>query len=250
MLTSDKFQNRLLAALEPADYALLSPLLRTAYFAQGTILQEQGAPVARVYFPLLGMVSLISVMEDGRMVETAVVGREGAVGAFVGLGRSNAFTRAVVQIPATVAVISASDFQEVVSQSERIRDLILRYEEALFGQVQQTAACHALHPLEARLARWLLQALDLTDERDLPLKQESIAQMLAVRRTAVTLIASRLQKGALIRYRRGHIVVLDRAGLEDVACECYRAIRLRTDNNIARPPASSATAVLAAAREA
>jgi CRP-like cAMP-binding protein len=241
MLTSDKLQNRLLAALEPADYALLSPLLRTVYFAQGTILQEQGAPVTRVYFPLMGIVSLVSVMENGQIVETAIIGRDGAVGAFVGLGRSNAFTRAMVQIPATVAAISASDFQAAVSQSERIRDLILRYEETLFGQVQQTAACHALHPLEARVARCLLQALDLTEERDIPLRQDSIAQMLGGRRTAVTLTAGRLQERGLIRCGRGHIVVLDRTRLEDAACECYRAIGLRTDN-VARAPADSATA--------
>ena len=237
----DKLQNQLLAALERADYALLSPLLRTAYFERGTILQEQGAPVTRVYFPLNGMVSLVSVMENGHIVETAVVGREGTVGAFIGLGRSNAFARAMVQIPATVAVISASDFQSAVSQSERVRDLILRYKEALLGQVQQTAACNALHSLEARLARWLLQALDRTDEADLPLTQDSIAQMLGVRRTTVTVVAGRLQDCGLIRCGRGHIVVLDRAGLEDAACECYRAIRQRIDN-VARAPASSATA--------
>src|SRR4029453_14786459 len=127
------------------------------YFSQGAVLQEQEAPVAHVYFPMNGMVSLVSVMEDGQVVESAVVGREGAVGAFAGLGPWSA-TRATVQIPATVAVISTSHFQAAVNQSERIRDLILRYKESLLGQVQQTAACNALHPLEARLARWLVQA--------------------------------------------------------------------------------------------
>jgi CRP-like cAMP-binding protein len=233
LTTLDKLQNQLLAALEPADYALLEPHLRTAHFAKGTVLQEQGAPVERVYFPLSGMVSLVSVMEDGQVVETAVVGREGAVGAFAGLGPWHAFTRATVQIPGTVAVISASDFQAEVSESECIRDLILRYKETLLAQVQQTAACNALHPLEARLARWLLQALDRT-ESDLPLTQDSIARMLGVRRTTVTVVASRLQEGGLIRWRRGHIVVLDRVGLEDAACECYRAICWRTDN-VVRP---------------
>jgi CRP-like cAMP-binding protein len=242
MRLPDKVQNRLLGALEPADYALLVPHLRRAHFAQGTVLQEQGGPVERVYFPLSGMVSLVSVMEDGRVVETAVIGREGAVGAFAGLGPWHAFTRATVQIPGTVAVISASDFQAAVSQSERIRDLILRYKETLLAQVQQTAACNALHPLEARLARWLLQALDRTNEPGLPLTQDSIAEMLGVRRTSVTVVANKLQGGGLIRYRRGHIVVLDRTGLENVACECYRAIRLRTDN-VVRAPADSATPV-------
>ena len=238
----DRRENRLLAALDLTDYALVRPHLSTAWFERGAILQEQEAPVSHVYFPMSGLVSLVCVMEDGHEIETAAVGRDGAVGAFVGLGRWNAFTRATVQISATCAVISESDFRAAVSRSERIRDLVLKFKEALLGQVQQTAACNALHPLEARLARWLLQALDLSDGRELMLTQESLAKMLGVRRTSVTLIAHRLQAGGLLRYRRGHIVVLDRAGLEDVACECYRAIRRRTDN-IARAPAGPAVAV-------
>jgi CRP-like cAMP-binding protein len=237
----DKRENRLLAALDPTDYALVRPHLSTACFERGAILQEQEAPVAHVYFPMSGLVSLVSVMKDGHEIETAVVGRDGAVG-FVGLGRWNAFARATVQIPATCAVITESHFRAAVSQSERLRDLMLRFREALFVQVHQTAACNALHPLEDRLARWLLQALDLTDERELPVTQESIAKVLGVRRTSVTLIANRLQADGLIRYRRGHIVVLNRMGLEEVACECYRAICRRTVN-VVRAADNSAKAL-------
>ena len=225
----DRLENRLLAALEPADYALLTPHLRTTCFARGAVLQEQEAPVAHVYFPMNGMVSLVSVMEDGQAVDTAVVGREGTVGAFAGLGAWHAFTRATVQIPATIAVIPTPQFQAAISRSGRIRELVLRYKEALLGQVQQTAACNALHQLEPRLARWLLQALDRTDERELPLTHNSLAEMLGVRRTTVTVVAGRLQEAGLIRYRRGRIIVLGRAGLEHLACECYRAIRRRTE---------------------
>src|SRR5262245_27839398 len=148
--------NRLLKTLDGADFDLLAPHLRQASLKQGSLLQEQEAPVEHIYFPLNGVISLVSVMEGGQVVETATVGREGAVGAFGGLGPWRAFTRAVVQLPGTAAVISVSPFQTVVSQSNQ---LILRYKEALLGQVQQTAACNALHPLEARLARWLLQTL-------------------------------------------------------------------------------------------
>src|SRR5262245_38211276 len=238
----DKRENRLLAALDPTDYTLVSPHMSTACFARGAILQEQEAPVTHVYFPLSGLVSLVSVMGDGQEIETALIGRDGAVGAFVGLGSPNALTRATVQIPATCAVITASHFRAAVSQSERIRDLNLSFKEALLGQVQQTGACNALHAVEARFARWLLQALDLTDERELALTQDSIAKMLGVRRTSLTLVANRLQADGLIRYRRGHIVVLNRVGLEDVACECYRTIRRRTDN-VALAPTGSAAAV-------
>jgi CRP-like cAMP-binding protein len=223
-------ENHLLATLDAADDALLSPHLSVARFAQGTVLQEQDAPVVKVYFPVSGLVSLVSVMEDGREIETAVLGRNGAVGAFVGVGSPNAWTRATVQVAATCGVITASQFCAVASQSTRLRDVVLRFRDALLGQTQQTAACNALHSLEARVGRLLLQVLDLTEERELPLTQEAIARMLAVRRTSVTLVAARLQAEGLIRYRRGRIIVLNKGGLEHVACECYRAIRRRVEN--------------------
>jgi CRP-like cAMP-binding protein len=234
MQSMDYTSSRLLAALEPSDLALLMPHLRRVALTHGAMLQEQEAPVEHVYFPLSGVISLVSVMEGGAVVETAMVGREGAVGAFAGLGPWKAFTRTVVQIPGIAAVIPTSCFQSAVSGSERIRNLILRYKEGLLAQVQQTAACNALHPLEARLARWLLQALDRMDDPNLPLTQDSIAQMLGVRRTTVTMIAGKLQDEKLIAYHRGHIALLNRAGLEQSACECYRTIRRRTDAENAR----------------
>jgi CRP-like cAMP-binding protein len=226
---SENNRNGLLAVLEPSDLALLHPHMRRLPLIAGAILQEQEAPVEQIYFPLSGLISLNAVMEAGEVVDTATVGRRGAVGAFAGLGHWHAFTRAVVQIPGTAMVISASHFQAAVSQSERIRDLILRYKEGLLAQVQQTAACNALHQVEARLARWLLQAIDGVDEPTLPLTHDHLAEMLAVRRTTVTVIAGKLQEARLIRYHRGRIDVLDRVGLEKMACECYRTIRRRTE---------------------
>jgi CRP-like cAMP-binding protein len=228
-MNSDQRENWLLKTLDWADFDLLVPHFRQVSLKQGSLLQEQEAPVERVYFPLSGVISLVSVMQGGEVVETATVGREGAVGAFGGLGPWRAFTRAVVQLPGTAAVISVSPFQTAVSQSNQLRNLILRYKEALLGQVQQTAACNALHSLEARLARWLLQTLDRADGAELRLTQNFMAQMLAVRRSTVTVIASKLQYAGLIRYRRGLIQVLDRSRLEETACECYRTIRQRTD---------------------
>jgi CRP-like cAMP-binding protein len=228
-LIGSNMTNRLLAALDQADLTQLTLHLEKLPLPQNLILQEQEAPVEKVYFPLSGVISLISVMENGQVVETAMVGREGAVGAFGGLGPWNAFTRAVVQLPGMAVVIPVSSFQTVVAQRERIRNLILRYKEALLAQVQQTAACNALHTLEERLARWLLQALDRADDPELPLKQEFIAQMLAVRRTTVTVVASKLQEAGMIRYRRGHIAILDRSRLEETACECYGTIRRRIE---------------------
>jgi CRP-like cAMP-binding protein len=221
--------NRLLSALGGADLALLAPHLRDVPLIQGVVLQEQEAPAENVYFPLSCVISLISVMQGGEVVETAMVGREGAVGAFGGLGPWNAFTRAVVQLPGLATVIPVASFQAAVAQSDRIRNLVLRYKETLLAQVQQTAACNALHHLEERLARWLLQALDRTDGPNLPLTQELISQMLAVRRSTVTVIAGKLQEAGLIRYHRGRIEIVDRLKLEEAACECYGTIRRRTD---------------------
>jgi CRP-like cAMP-binding protein len=241
MDSADYSRNRLLAALDPADLALLTPYLRRVSLIRGAALQEQEALVEQVYFPVSGMISLVSVMDAGDLVETATVGREGAVGAFAGLGPWHAFTRAIVQIAGEAACIPTSPFQSAVGKSERIRNLILRYKEGLLAQVQQTAACNALHGLEARMARWLLQALDRVEDPNLPLTQDFIAQMLAVRRTTVTVIAGRLQAENLITYRRGHIVILNRPGLEQLACECYRAIRRRTNAGLSAAGQASAS---------
>jgi len=221
--------NLLLATLDAASLSPLEPHLRQVSLVQGQVLQEQEAPVEKVYFPVSGVISLISVMQGGEVVETAMVGREGVVGAFGGLGPWNAFTRAVVRLPGIAAVIPVAPFQAAVGQSAHIRNLVLRYKEAMLAQVQQTAACNALHQLEERLARWLLQALDRTDSPNLPLTQELISQMLAARRSTVTVIAGKLQQAGLIRYHRGRIEIVDRLKLEEAACECYGTIRRRTE---------------------
>jgi len=222
-------RNLLLGSLAPADLALLLPHLSEIPLQQGAIVQEIDTKVEHVIFPLSGMISLVAVMENGGMVETATVGREGALGAFAGLGPWHAFTRAVVQLPGTGAIVSAARFFGAVSRSEPLRDLVLRYKESQLAQVQQTAACNALHSLEARLARWLLQAQDRAESAELPLTQDFLSQMLGVRRTTVTLTSGILHSAGLIRQRRGTIEILDRAGLEAQACECYRVLRRRSD---------------------
>jgi len=222
-------ENRLLAMLSPPALALLVPHLRTCPLTQGATLQEAESPVERVYFPQSGLISLVARMQTGEIVDTAAVGREGAIGAFAGLGPWNAFTRAVVQVSGRAVFISASPFQVAVSHNQEIKELVLRYKEALLSQVQQLAACNALHTLEARLARWLLQAHDASDGVILSLTQEALGQMLGVRRTTVTLVAQQIQSLGLVRYRRGRIEILDRGKLEGMACECYMTIRRRSE---------------------
>jgi len=221
--------NRLLATLPPQDFSLLAPHLRTTPLERGVMLHDAGEEIEHVYFPHTGMVSLVAVMQSGATVETATIGRAGVISASAGLGARSTIARALVQLPGTAAWISASQFQAAAAQSRAIRDLIVRYNDVLLAQVQQSVACNALHGLEARLCRWLLQTHDCIDGDVIPLTQEFLGQMLGVRRTTVTIAARLLQSAGLIRYRRGHIQVLDRAALEDTSCECYAVIRQNAD---------------------
>ena len=144
-----------------------------------------------------------------------------------GFGIRLGLTRAVVQAPVVACRISCLHFHAAVQSSEPLRNLMASYNEALLAQVQQTAACNALHPMEGRLARWLLQTQDRIDSDVLPLTQEFLSQMLGVNRTTVTLVARQLERVGLIQNRRGRVIVLDRQGLEEVACECYALVRKR-----------------------
>ncbi len=218
-------QNRLLLALTAEDHSLLAPHLKEQSLQLGSLIQEAGELVEYIYFPHQGMVSLLAVMPDGEGIETATVGSEGVVGAMSGFGVRRGFARAVVQAPLVASRISTLQFQAAVQKSETLRNLMASYNESLLGQVQQTAACNALHTMESRLARWLLQTRDRIDTDVLPLTQEFLSQMLGVRRTTVTLVTRQLEQAGLIQNRRGRIVIVDRKGLEDVACECYSIIR-------------------------
>src|SRR5262249_31583613 len=157
-------------------------------------------------------------------------------GARAGSGARLAIARALVQLPGTAAWISASQFHTAAAQSQGLRDLIVRYNDVLLAQVQQSVACNALHGLEARLCRWVLQTHDCVDGNVIPLTQEFLGQMLGVRRTPVTIGARLLQSAGLIRYRRGLIHIVDCAALEDIACECYAVVKHNADKVFAAPP--------------
>jgi CRP-like cAMP-binding protein len=217
--------NRFLATLPPHDFSLLAPHLRTVAIEQGVMLHDVGQEIEGVYFPHTGMVSLVAVMQSGTTVETATIGRSGVIGANAGLGATRSFGRAIVQLPGTAAWLSSAQFRATANLSQAIHDLIVRSNDLLLAKVQQSVACNALHALEPRLCRWLLQAHDCVEGDIIPLTQEFLAQMLGVRRTTVTLAARLLQSAGLIRYRRGHIQIVDRAALEDLSCECYAVVR-------------------------
>jgi CRP-like cAMP-binding protein len=221
-------QNRVLAAIPPKAFSLFEAGFRASPFEQGAVIQEAGERIDRIYFPQAGMISLLVVTQEGIGIEAGSIGREGAVGLQRGLGERRSFTRAVVQVSGTISHISADVFERAVDQSDAIKDIIMRYTEVLWAEAQQIAACHAIHGAEARLARWLLQMQDRIESPSLPLTQELLSQMIAVRRPTITLIARALQETGLIRYTRGRIVILDRRGLEEVACECYQIIQHET----------------------
>ncbi len=217
-------RNRLLAALPAADFSLLAPHLKEVPLEQGAVLQEQGELTEEVYFLHEGIVSLLVPMRQGEAIEIATVGREGAIGSLAGHGPRRSHTGAVVQVAGTASRITAARFRKAAEESRAIRDIIVSYGEMLLIQVQQTAACNALHDVEERLSRWLLQAHDRVDGNMIHLTHEFLSQMLGVRRPTVTVVAHMLQKAGLIRYHRGRIEVLDRPGLEARACECYEII--------------------------
>lgn len=224
----EKVSNRVLAALPPAEMALLAPWLREVSLPRGTVLHEPGDLVEDVYFPHDALISLITIMGDGTSIETGTVGREAALGITVAPTPVRAAGRAVVQLAGTAARIGVAELEGAATRSPALRDLVGRCNELLIMQLQQSVACNALHDTEARLCRWLLEYSDRAGDA-LALTQDFLAHTLGVRRTTVTIIAQILQNAGMIRYRRGVIQIVDRPALEAGACECYRTIRQRTD---------------------
>ena len=218
-------KNRLLTALPPEDFALLSPHLSLQELERGRHIYDPGDPMEAVYFPHDCVISLMTLMENGAAIESAPVGREGALGLMAAVAPRQSLVRAIVQAPGSASRISASALHDVWTRSAALRDLVDRHNEALFGHAIQSVACNALHGVEARFCRWLLSCRDRIDSDTIHLTQEFLADMLGVQRTTVTAVAGALQTKGVIRYRRGVVDILDRAGLEAMACECYAAVR-------------------------
>lgn len=231
-MDQSKKSNLLLASLPRDDYALLRPHLTQVRLKQAVIVQDAERPIEHVYFPVEGMISMLAILETGEAIEIAAIGREGAVGAKVGLGPQIAFARAIVQLPGSALRIETHKFQRVAAKSVAITHLAGCATDVMTANLQQSAACNAMHGVEARMARWLLHARDRSAGNGLPLTQDFLAQMLGVRRTTVSLAAHTLQKAGLIRYRRGKIDLMDRDGLEETSCECYRAVRRNVEKII------------------
>lgn len=217
--------NRLLAGLSDDDRSLLAPYLTQVALGRGQVVFKEGDDVASCHFPCEGtMVSLVVALPDGALAETATVGREGAIGGIVSLGHKPAFARAVVQIGGTALRMDTDQLEEMKTRSVTLRDAFARYADCMIAQVLQSVACNVLHSLEPRFCRWLLTAQDRVGQNQVPLTQESLAEMLGVQRSTVSAAAISLQARGLISYSRGRITVTDRAKLEATACACHNAV--------------------------
>jgi CRP-like cAMP-binding protein len=218
-------QNQLLAALPPADLARISDQMEAAPMPLGHVLYESGDQLQHVYFPTNSIISLLYVMEDGASAEIAIVGSEGIVGISLFMGGETTPSRAIVQSAGQAYRVSSKVLKAEFHRAGPLQEVLLRYTQALITQMSQTAVCNRHHSVEQQLCRWLLMSLDRLGSTELSMTQKLIADMLGVRREGVTEAAGRLQKLGLIEYSRGHIVVLDRAGVEKHACECYQVVK-------------------------
>lgn len=217
--------NSLLAALPAADLDQIKGQLATIDLEKGKLLYDPGDPVDTIYFPHDGVISLMTLMENGAAIETATVGREGAVGLQAAVAPRQALNRAIVQVPGRATRAPASTIADLWRRSDAVRLLVDRHGDALYAHAAQSVACNALHSVEARFCRWLLSCHDRIAHDTISLTQEFLADMLGVQRTTVTAVAGALQNKGLIRYRRGIVDILDRDGLEAMTCECYGVVR-------------------------
>jgi CRP-like cAMP-binding protein len=216
-----------LAALPPAILAKIKPKLTHVALTLRQPLYAPEAAIDHVFFPELGMISLVANLADGLQAEVGIIGQEGMLGVSLLAGVDTPFSESMVQMAGAAYRMTANDFRIEIDANPAFRAILLRYNEALQAQVMQTAACNANHGLEQRLARWLLMAHDRADGDELRLTQEFLAMMLGVHRPSVTVTAGILQRAGLIRYAAGTVTVLDRASLEASACECHSAVRKR-----------------------
>lgn len=218
-------QNHILAALPAADLARLSVGIEPARMPLGRVLYESGDKMPHMYFPTNSIVSLLYVMENGASAEIAIVGNEGVVGVSLFMGGETTPSRALVQSAGQAFRVPSKVLKEEFRRGGPLQHVLLRYTQALITQMSQTAVCNRHHSVEQQLCRWLLMSLDRLATNELTMTQKLIANMLGVRREGVTESAGKLQRLGLIRYHRGRITVLDRAGVEKQACECYQVVK-------------------------
>ena len=217
--------NLLLASLSPSDTAVLQRYLKPVFLEQHRVLCEPGQPVDAVYFPVGAIVSLVVGLSTGETVEAAMVGKDGVIGAAAALDGRISLSRGIVQLAGEAMQCEVPALRTVAMQSQSLLSIMIRHEQTVYAQAQQSAACMAAHDIEERLCRWLLRARDLAGSDTLHFTQEFLAEMLGVRRSSVSVVAHTLQQAGMIKYSRGRIQILDLEGLRETACECYGTIK-------------------------
>jgi CRP-like cAMP-binding protein len=228
-------ENRILTALPALERQELFGLVRNVTLPVKTVLFEPGTPIQALYFPTDGVISLVTPLQDGAIVEVATIGNEGIVGVpVVPLG--GLAVRAISQVAGHSLRMDAIAFLTLFERSSAFQSLVDKYTQALFGQISQAAACNRLHSSEERLSRWLLMSHDRVGSDQFMITQEFLGQMLGARRSTVSVSAGILQRAGLIRYVRGHVTIVDRAGLEAVSCECYSVIRSELERVVSPAP--------------
>jgi CRP-like cAMP-binding protein len=233
--------NRLLSLLSDDDYEHLRPHLSLIVLDYRKILYEAARPIDHVYFPVEGVASLVVTTADGASAEVGTIGSEGLVGLPVCLGDREAPSSVYVQVPGTALKMDADIFRSQLQQGATLNLIMLRYAHAFFNQVAQSAACAHLHRVEQRCCRWLLMTRDRMASGEFLLTHEFLGMMLGVRRTTVTEVMGGLQKAGLVRYRRGHVSILDPDGLRSRACECYDISKLEFDRLLGDTPLAPRT---------
>ena len=221
-------QNQLLTALPRKIYTRLLPQLETVPLVFKQVIYQPKELIQHVYFPLSGVVSLLTVLADGTETEVGMVGNEGIAGLSVFLGIDTTSSKALVQIPGDAIRMRTYDFKAELLDGT-LHNLLQRYTHTLIGQISQSVACNRHHSVEERCCRWLLMCHDRAQSDHFPITQEFLSHMLGVRRASVTVVASMLQRAGLISYSRGHMTILDRPGLEEVTCECYESVKAEFD---------------------
>ena len=224
-ISNSKVANSLLASLPYQEYERLLPHLELVRLTPGKILYNAGDVIRYAYFPLSGMICLLSTTEDGRTIEIGMIGNEGMSGIPIILKTSVAPYQIMVQLAASAMRIRGDKLIEEFKRGGQLQDMLLRYAHTILTQVAQSAACNRFHTVEKRLCRWLLVSRDRVHTDTISLTQEFLSYMLGVPRTSITMIASALQKEGFIRYSRGKIFITDRRALEAASCECYRIVR-------------------------
>lgn len=222
-------ENRILSTLEPEEYERIAPHFEVVQLEPKMILTESNEPIEHVYFPRAGVISLMTTLENGSAIEMATIGNEGMTGIPVFLGANSTPTQTFSQVPGEAVKLPSGIFREEVGRGGMLHEMAQRYTMVVFNQIAQTAACNAAHSIDQRCARWLLMTHDRAGENDYYLTQEFLSQMLGVRRATVSNVAGELQEAGLIRYNRGTMTIVDRKGLEQRACECYRLVRTTFD---------------------